>query len=200
VLAEAVPSENSDSRIFTKDRLRDDASEPLDRARAGRVLPKRKVRASLVIIAGILRQNPPKVLFVEHDHMIGALASRRPDQAFNMTILPGRTEGSRSVPDAHRLDARLERSAERQAAPAANEARKRCRDSALVLLRRSMVSIGTKRAIAATHKSRSLPRPKQTYGARRCRAWYLVLGRAESDLDFACPNCRSLFLIIVEFQ
>jgi hypothetical protein len=31
------------------------------------------------------------VLFVEHDQMIGALAPDRPDQTFNMAVLPGRT-------------------------------------------------------------------------------------------------------------
>ena len=96
----------------TKDRLRDNVSEPLDRARAGRVLPKRKVRPYLIIIAGVLRQKAPKVRFVEHDHMVGTLVARRPDQAFNMAVLPGRTEGRWPVPDAHRLDASLEDSAE----------------------------------------------------------------------------------------
>ena len=66
-----VPSEKSDTRISmvqpTKDRLRDNVSEPLDRARAGRVLPKRKVRPYLIIIAGILRQKAPKVRFAEYD-------------------------------------------------------------------------------------------------------------------------------------
>jgi hypothetical protein len=43
VLAVVVASENSDSRVTTmkpaKDRIRDNVSEPLDRASAGRVLP-----------------------------------------------------------------------------------------------------------------------------------------------------------------
>jgi hypothetical protein len=47
------------------------------------------------------------VLFVEHEDVVGAFASRRPDQAFNMAVLPGRTEGRRPVPDAHRPDAGL---------------------------------------------------------------------------------------------
>src|SRR5262249_53286187 len=67
----------------------------------------------LIIIAGVLRQNAPKVLFVEHDHMISTLTSCRPDQAFEVTILPGRPIGRRSVPDAHRPNAGLERGAER---------------------------------------------------------------------------------------
>ena len=52
------------------------------------------------------------MLFVEHDQMIGTLAPDRPDQAFNMTVLPGRTERSGPVPNAHRLDAACEYAAE----------------------------------------------------------------------------------------
>jgi hypothetical protein len=36
------------------------------------------------IIGGEFRKDPPQVLFVEHDQMIGTLAPDRPDQAFNM--------------------------------------------------------------------------------------------------------------------
>jgi hypothetical protein len=32
------------------------------------------------------------MFFVEHDQMIGALALDRPNQAFNVAILPGRAE------------------------------------------------------------------------------------------------------------
>src|SRR5262245_28255635 len=72
-----------------------------------------KVGSHLIVVARVLGQNASKVLFVEHDHMVGALASRRPDQAFDMAVLPGRTEGRRPIPNAHRPDARLERGAER---------------------------------------------------------------------------------------
>jgi len=99
-----VLSENSDSCI----RLRDDASESLHRVACRGRPSKREVGPHFIIIAGVLRQNASKVPFVQHDHVVDALASRRPDQAFNMTILPGRTEGRRPVPDAHRPDASLE--------------------------------------------------------------------------------------------
>ena len=66
-----------------KDRLRNNVSEPLDRARAGCVLAKRKVRPHLIIVAGVFRKNAPKVIFVEHDHVVRALVPRRPDQALN---------------------------------------------------------------------------------------------------------------------
>ena len=69
-----------------------DVSEALDLAPVRRVLPERYVRTPLIIIAGELRKNPPKMLFIEHDHMIGALAPDRPDQAFNMAVLPWRAE------------------------------------------------------------------------------------------------------------
>jgi hypothetical protein len=71
-----------------KDRVRNNVSEPLDRASAGRVLPKRNVGPHLVIIIGIFRKDSAKVFRVEHDQMIGALAPGRPDQALNISVLP----------------------------------------------------------------------------------------------------------------
>src|SRR5215467_11941134 len=69
-----VASENSDSCVSmvwpTKDRLRDNVSEPLNRARAGCVLAERKVSPHLIIVAGVTRKNAPKVIFVEHDHVV----------------------------------------------------------------------------------------------------------------------------------
>jgi hypothetical protein len=50
-----------------KDGMRDNVSEPLDRARAGRVLPKRNVSSHFIIIGGVFRKNSSKVLCVEHD-------------------------------------------------------------------------------------------------------------------------------------
>jgi hypothetical protein len=40
---------------------------------------------------GLFRKDSSKVLDVEHEQMIRALAPDRADQAFNMPILPGRT-------------------------------------------------------------------------------------------------------------
>jgi len=42
------------------------------------------MRTPPIIIGGEFRKDPPQVLFVEHDQMIGTLAPDRPDQAFNM--------------------------------------------------------------------------------------------------------------------
>ena len=66
-----------------KDRMSDNVSEPLNRACAGCVLAKRKVRPHLVTVVGVIRKNAPKVIFVEHDHVVRALVPRRPDQALN---------------------------------------------------------------------------------------------------------------------
>jgi hypothetical protein len=84
-----------------KDRVRNNVSEPLDRASAGRVLPKRNVGPHLVIIIGIFRKDSAKVFRVEHDQMIGALAPGRPDQALNISVLPGRAERRGPVTDSH---------------------------------------------------------------------------------------------------
>ena len=45
--------------------------------------------ARVIIIGGEFRKNPLKVLFVDHDQMIGALAPDRPDQAFSIAVLKG---------------------------------------------------------------------------------------------------------------
>ena len=91
-----VAPENSDSCVSmvepTKDRMRNNFSEPRDRTSVGRVLPERNVSSHFVIIAGIFRENSAKVLCVDHDQRISALALDRPDQAFNISVLPGCTD------------------------------------------------------------------------------------------------------------
>jgi hypothetical protein len=77
-----------------KNRMRNDVSELLDLARVGRVFPERNMSSHLNIIGGIVRKNSSKVFCVEHDQMISALAPNRPDQAFDIPILPGRTQRS----------------------------------------------------------------------------------------------------------
>ena len=52
------------------------------------------------------------MFFVEHDHVVCTFAPRRPDQALNKAVLPGRAEGPRPIPNTHRLDASSEYSAE----------------------------------------------------------------------------------------
>jgi hypothetical protein len=62
-----------------KDRIRDNVSESLDRTSAGRVLLERDVSPHLIVIGGVFRKDAPKMLGVEHDHMIRALAPDRAD-------------------------------------------------------------------------------------------------------------------------
>ena len=75
-----------------KDRMRDNVSEPFDLPRVGRVFPKRNVSSYFIIIGGIFRKNSSKVLCVENDQMVKTFASDRPDQALNISVLPGRVE------------------------------------------------------------------------------------------------------------
>src|SRR5208337_3015036 len=91
--------------------MRNNVSELLDRACAGCVLLERNMRSRLVIIDGIFRKDSAKVLCIERDQMISALAPDRPDQAFNISVLPGRAKRGGPVPDAHRSHPSLERAA-----------------------------------------------------------------------------------------
>ena len=79
--------------------MRNNVSEPLDRACAGRILPKRNMRSHLVIIDGIFRKDSAKVIRVERDQMI------------SISVLPGRAERGGPVPDAHGSHPSLERDA-----------------------------------------------------------------------------------------
>jgi len=44
--------------------MSDNVSEPLDRARAGRILPEGNVSPYLIVIGGVFRKNSPKVFCV----------------------------------------------------------------------------------------------------------------------------------------
>jgi hypothetical protein len=72
----------------TEDCMCNDISETLDGARVRCVLAQRNMSARAIIIGGEFRKKPPKMLFVDHDQMIGALAPDRPDKAVNMAVLP----------------------------------------------------------------------------------------------------------------
>ena len=94
-----------DSRVpvmqSAQDCMCDDVPEGLDRASVWCILPKRNMRTPPIIIGGELRKDPPQVLFVEHDQMIGTLAPDRPDQPFGKTILPRRCWCDGFVANAH---------------------------------------------------------------------------------------------------
>jgi hypothetical protein len=51
------------------------------------------------------------MFFVEHDHVVRALAPWRTDQALNKAVLPGRAEGRWPIPNTHRSDASFEHGA-----------------------------------------------------------------------------------------
>ena len=67
----AVASENLDSCISmvqsAEDRMRNNVSEPLDWACAGRILPERNVNSYFIVIGAVFRKNLPKLLFAEND-------------------------------------------------------------------------------------------------------------------------------------
>jgi hypothetical protein len=70
--------------------MRNNVSELLDRACAGCVLLERNMRSRLVIIDGIFRKDSAKVLRIERDQMISALApdrrSDRTESARDLTL------------------------------------------------------------------------------------------------------------------
>jgi len=89
-----VCTKNSDPHVVVmqsaEERMRHDATDPLNRAREWRVFVQRSVRSQIVVIAGIRLQNPTQVRLAQGDHMICALASDRPDQSFGKAVLPRR--------------------------------------------------------------------------------------------------------------
>jgi hypothetical protein len=74
--------------------------------------PVRTVSTHFIIIRSVFGKNSLKVLGVENDQMISALAPDRPDQAIHISVLPGRAERDGPVPDAHCSHASLECDAE----------------------------------------------------------------------------------------
>ena len=75
-----------------QDCMCDDVPDAVDRAPVRRILSERNMRTPSIVIGGEFQKNPPQVLIVEHNQMIGTLAPDRPDQTFNMAVLSGRAE------------------------------------------------------------------------------------------------------------
>src|SRR5258708_14824906 len=92
--------------------MRDNVSGPFDGPCAGCILTERNMGPNLIIIGRVFREDSPKVLSVEHQQMVGALAPDRSDQAFNISVLPRGTERRGSVPDPHRSYMSFEHSAQ----------------------------------------------------------------------------------------
>src|SRR6266478_3119938 len=82
-------------------RMRCDASDPLNRAREWRIFVQRAVRSQIVVIAGIGLQNPAEVRLTQNNQMVVALASDRSNQPFGEAVLPRRAWGDGLVTDAH---------------------------------------------------------------------------------------------------
>ena len=78
-----------------------DAANVLDRAIDRSFLVDRPMSPQLIIIGGILRQNPAQVHFAQDNYMVDALASDRTDQPFGEAVLSRRARGDGPVTNAH---------------------------------------------------------------------------------------------------
>ncbi len=76
----------------------------LNRAGCRRISIKRKVRAGLVIICEVIRQDVHEMGLIEHDHVVETFSPDRADQPFNIRRLPRGAEGRADLLDAHTLD------------------------------------------------------------------------------------------------
>ena len=63
------------------------------------VFAKRPMSSQLVVVGGVLRQDPAQVRFAQDNHMVNALATNRSDQPFGEAVLPRRAWGNRLVAD-----------------------------------------------------------------------------------------------------
>ena len=68
-----------------KDRTGNNVSDPFDQARVGRILPERDMGPHLIIIGGVFHKDSSKLLRVERDQMIRALA---PDDPITRSTYP----------------------------------------------------------------------------------------------------------------
>src|SRR5262245_38928612 len=84
-----------------QNRRRDDVSASLDGASSRCVLGQPQLRAGFVVVKRIERQDPVQMPLAENEDMIQALAAKRPDQAFNIWVLPGRARCDRAVAYPH---------------------------------------------------------------------------------------------------
>ena len=84
-----------------KDRVRFDASGPLNQARDRRILVQRTMRSDVVVITSVGSQDAAQMRLTQNDQMIHALAPDRSDQPFCKAILPGRGRCDGFIPDAH---------------------------------------------------------------------------------------------------
>ena len=62
----------------------------VDCARLGRVLGQREMRSRAVVIRDVRAKDPPEMPLVEDDDVVETLAPDRPNDAFDVRILPRR--------------------------------------------------------------------------------------------------------------
>ncbi len=84
-----------------KDRVRSDASGPLNRARDRRIFVQGTMRSDVVVITSVGLQDAAQMRLVQDDQMIHALSPDRSDQPLGKAILPGRGRCDGFIPDAH---------------------------------------------------------------------------------------------------
>jgi hypothetical protein len=105
VIGFACVSRKLDSAIVVmkaaEDGHRYNIAHVLDGAMDRSVLVERPMSPQLVIVGGILRQNPTQVRFAQDNHVVDALAPDRSDQPFGEAVLPRRAWGDGLVTDAH---------------------------------------------------------------------------------------------------
>ena len=65
------------------------------------IFVQRAMNAQLIIIAGILAEDPAQVRLPKHDHVVETFPSDRADQSLHASILPRRARGNGLVADAH---------------------------------------------------------------------------------------------------
>ena len=71
---------------------RDDRAvlDSLPRSGSRRVLRKTQMRPGLFVVLEVVSKNPPRVVLIQHDHMVETLPPRRSDEPLDVRILPGR--------------------------------------------------------------------------------------------------------------
>jgi hypothetical protein len=80
-----------------------------DRACLRRVLAERKVRARALVIRDVGAKHASEMSLLGDDDVVQTLAADRPDDAFDVRILPGRARGAADGGEAERLDGAAER-------------------------------------------------------------------------------------------
>src|SRR3981189_3214900 len=69
------------------------------------VLGQRSMSSLLVVVVRVGGQDPAQLHFAQDHDMVEAFLSDRTDEAFDMSVLPGRSPCRWSVADAHRREA-----------------------------------------------------------------------------------------------